>query len=319
MKTLVNMKFGSHLYGLSTLNSDTDYKGVYLPSMRDILLNRYAKSIHSSTGNDKSKNTADDVDREMYALPYFVKLALAGETVAIDMLHCESPIVSSAEWDFLVENRTKFYSRDMKAFVGYVKRQAAKYGIKGSRINDIRITLNALKSADSAPKIGVMLKLRDVWADLPETTYVKKVVKLDGKRFYAVNTKLYQDTMTVEEVIYLLERQLSRYGDRAQLAAKNQGIDWKAMSHALRAGYQCRDIFQKGDFKYPLDESELLLAVKTGRLDFTSEVAPELERVVKEVEKLSAQSEMLISPDYSFWDEWLLGVYALHMPKSFVR
>ena len=37
------MKFGSHLYGTNTTDSDTDYKGVYMPTKRQILLGKCPK------------------------------------------------------------------------------------------------------------------------------------------------------------------------------------------------------------------------------------------------------------------------------------
>lgn len=38
MDLIVKMKFGSHLYGTNTEDSDVDYKGVFLPSKKEILL-----------------------------------------------------------------------------------------------------------------------------------------------------------------------------------------------------------------------------------------------------------------------------------------
>ena len=46
MNLIVKMKFGSHLYGTDTENSDVDYKGVFLPSKEDILLGRIQKSYN---------------------------------------------------------------------------------------------------------------------------------------------------------------------------------------------------------------------------------------------------------------------------------
>ena len=40
MDLIVEMRFGSHLYGTDTATSDLDLKGVYLPSAREILLQR---------------------------------------------------------------------------------------------------------------------------------------------------------------------------------------------------------------------------------------------------------------------------------------
>lgn len=68
MKTIVEMVFGSHLYGLETPTSDKDYKGIYLPHPREILLGTAKKSIDTSTGDKNSKNGVNDVDRQIYSL-----------------------------------------------------------------------------------------------------------------------------------------------------------------------------------------------------------------------------------------------------------
>ena len=72
---IVKMFFGSHLYGTDTINSDKDYKGIYLPSKHDVLLNRVNKCYSESTGGNNSKNTSEDVDIEIYSQAlYFVGL-----------------------------------------------------------------------------------------------------------------------------------------------------------------------------------------------------------------------------------------------------
>lgn len=40
MKIIMETVFGSHLYGLNTPTSDKDYKGIFLPHPRDILLGK---------------------------------------------------------------------------------------------------------------------------------------------------------------------------------------------------------------------------------------------------------------------------------------
>jgi hypothetical protein len=85
--------------------------------------------------------------------------------------------------------------------------------------------------------------------------------------------------------------------------------DFKALSHALRAGYQARDIYKYGDFVYPLAETNFLKQVKQGKLDF-AQVGSELERLVAEIENLSENSNLPEHVDTEFWDKWLLRVYA---------
>jgi predicted nucleotidyltransferase len=45
MELIVEMRFGSHLYGTATPESDLDFKGVYLPEARDILLQRVKPTV----------------------------------------------------------------------------------------------------------------------------------------------------------------------------------------------------------------------------------------------------------------------------------
>jgi predicted nucleotidyltransferase len=146
-KEIVRMEFGSTLYGTSTPSSDTDYKGVYLVPLNNVLLGKVPKSKSNNTGNDSSKNTADDIDIEIYSLHYFIKLACEGQTVALDMLHAPLDFVEhyTDEWKFIVDNRDKFYTKNLKAFVGYARKQAAKYSCRGSRLNTIDQVLKILK------------------------------------------------------------------------------------------------------------------------------------------------------------------------------
>jgi predicted nucleotidyltransferase len=87
MKLIVQIKFGSHLYGTSTPQSDLDVKGVYLPSARDVLLQQIRPMISDSRPKEHGeKNTADDIDREAYSLQRYLELLAQGQTVALDML-----------------------------------------------------------------------------------------------------------------------------------------------------------------------------------------------------------------------------------------
>src|SRR5690606_8678242 len=131
----------------------------------------YQKQKAWSTGNDHSKNTKDDVEEQIFALPYFIELACKGETVAIDMLHAESE-VDHPLWGLLKANRRLFYTKDMKSYIGYARRQANKYGIKGSRMAAVESVIAALVRDAQAE---MQCKLREVWGRLPVSEHVQKV------------------------------------------------------------------------------------------------------------------------------------------------
>lgn len=309
---IVYMKFGSHLYGLDTPKSDIDYKGIYMPSLGNLLLGNVAHNIITSTGDPNAKNAAGDIDIEIISLPKFIKEACNGETYALDMLHSKEE--GNPIWSFLVANRRQFYCKDMRSYIGYVKQQAAKYGIKGSRLHDIKCAIESLKNLKVEPSVT----LNDV-ADDSNSLYrgeFAKFVKYTGKGagateqlFYEVNGKKYQTTNTVEYVIEQLTKMYDSYGARAKAAEANEGIDWKAITHALRAGYQARDIYKDGDFEYPLKETNFLREVKAGTLNYKQDVSPVLEELVEEVYKLSENSKLPEKVNRKRWAEWLLLTY----------
>lgn len=311
--------FGSHLYQLQTPNSDKDYKGIYLPEKDNLLLGNYARHYSQSTGDDKSKNTANDIDVEIFSLPYFIELACKGETVAIDMLHAGNLVgmVDDLDnhlapiWDHLLHNRTKFYTKDMKSYVGYARKQANKYGVKGSRMGDVEKVINWLMFTKNEEQ-RFTTTIRQVYKQLPTSEFIRLVsqdTKQGELKFYEICGRKYQDTLTLEQLLVHTQGIYDEYGDRAKMAKLDLGVDWKAVSHALRASYQMLGILKDGDFDYPLPQTEFLLAVKTGQLNFVNEVQPELENVIQTIEKMAESSSLPQKVDRAYWDKWLLKVY----------
>ncbi len=85
MDIIVELRFGSHLYGTATPQSDIDYKAVYIPAARDILLQRVRGAI--SRPADKApgeKNAPGAVDHDMHSLQRYLELLAEGQTMALD-------------------------------------------------------------------------------------------------------------------------------------------------------------------------------------------------------------------------------------------
>lgn len=301
------MKFGSHLYGTDNENSDTDYKGIFMPSTEDIFLGKIPKSIRRDTNPGNAKNTSEDIDIELYSLHYFIELACKGETAALDMLHVNEPnlIQGSAIWESLVENRARFLTRNLKSFVGYARRQAAKYGMKGSRIHEAEVFLNYLKLVPR--KDWGVMRLINIWSRLPIGEHSRFIEDApSGIKQYQLCGKILQSTITVEMANNIISGFLATYGTRAKEAAENKGIDWKAISHALRAAYQTKEILIEGKITYPLKQATILREIKEGYLDFTTVVLPELERLMEEVEELTKVSQLPETVDRKYWKHFLI-------------
>ena len=327
MKTVVKAYFGSHLYGTSTPESDVDFKEIFVPHPRDILMGRAPNHFNMNTNNTATKNTHDDVDHELYSLKYFFELAQSGETVALDMLHTPPDLVVKSDlpdvWKFIQENRSRFYTTDMKSYLGYVRKQAAKYGVKGSRLAELKRVLEVLnqypewKYADR-PKDKAhnqRWKLGEIEHLLPTSEFLfwKDVVdsKMGIQRFYNVLGRKFQDTITIAEIKYSLTKLEAEYGERARKAEANEGVDWKALSHAYRAGVQLREIYHTGDLVFPLSSADLIKEIKAGKLPFKY-VQELLEDTVDQVERLAAlahKNGMRDKVDMTFWNDFVEKVY----------
>jgi len=298
------MKFGSHLYGTDTPDSDTDYKGIFLPTARQMLLGKIPKCYSYCTKQgSESKNTKEDTDTEIYSLHYFLDLACSGQTVALDMLHAtENMIVeSSTIWEDIVAERHRFYTRNLQAFVGYARRQAAKYGIKGSRLNDTKMVIDFLESLDPE------MKMFEVWDKLPLGEHVKMAKNpITEQEEYEVCGRKVQMGATIGYCLEVFKKYYSNYGKRAKMAAENQGIDWKAVSHALRAALQTKQILTEKTITFPLKEADYLRRVKQGKFDYLTEVAPRLEAMMDEIEGLSEKSNLPEKVNRKYWENFLV-------------
>ena len=96
-----------------------------------------------------------------------------------------------------------------------------------------------------------------------------------------------------------------RYGERSHKAEQNEGIDWKAVSHAVRASDQLIELYTSGKITYPLYFAEHILNIKQGKLPY-KEVSDEIEYKMEQINQLANDSNLPETPDYKFWDAFVL-------------
>lgn len=308
-EVVVEMVFGSHLYGTDTPKSDHDFKGIVLPSKEEIFLGRIPNTLSSSTGRDDLKNVKGDIDRDWYSLHYFIKLACAGETCVLDMLHAPEDMLlqTSVIWEQIMEYRSEFYTKSLNALVGYARRQAAKYGIKGSRVNAMESVLTMLNHWVGDPT----LRLCDIWEGLPEGEHIDKLDE-EPYKFYQVTGRKFVERMKVIEVRDIIAENYKKYGARARDAAENINVDWKALSHAIRVAMEVIEILEDGTITFPLKEAEYLRDVKLGKLDYAS-VAPTLEDLLERCEKAAESSALPDKVNRQFWDNFVYSTISDHV------
>jgi len=311
-KLLVLMPFGSHLYGTQTKDSDTDIKGVFLPSVHDALTGKIEKrKTFKTKASGDEKNGPEDFDIEILSLHEFLRLAVEGQTMALDMLHADPGIlmVSTKAWAKLIENKSRFYTKNLSAFVGYARRQAAKYGIKGSRLACGRVWLALLKKFEwmtvaellesIASDIGRSLSIdAERWEHARLTGDQDAPLEILGRRLTA--------GAKCSHYVPTFEKYVSEYGARALDAEQNKGIDWKAMSHAMRAAIMVEAILSGLEVSLPFEPSTAgyLLDIKSGRMTFRA-VQDRLERLMDEIDVLAEKSGLPEKADAEWADGFL--------------
>jgi predicted nucleotidyltransferase len=318
MKLIVQIKFGSHLYGTSTPQSDLDIKGVYLPCARDILLQQ-VKSMFSESRPKAhgEKNTSDDIDREAYSLQRYMELLAQGQTVALDMLFAPDwAMIKPPDqvWSEVQELAPQIITKGATAFVKYCRQQANKYGIKGSRVAASRIALDVLKQAEE--KYGAQEKLEHIYDDLKQVVASNEFLKFsegmqpngDSIMYFEICGKKIMLTASIKVARELAQKLVNEYGQRALAAERNEGVDWKALSHAVRVGHEALELFSTKHITFPRPEAQHLLAIKRGQIDY-KQVAEEIEQLLVDVEDSAVKSDLLDSADQSIIDDFVIGHY----------
>jgi predicted nucleotidyltransferase len=321
LKTLVKMKFGSQLYGTNTPQSDTDIKAVHIADVNDILLNRVTPVINYSetTKKEGEKNSSEDVDFESYELNKYVALLCQGQTVAIDMLFAprEYWLEYTPEWELLVHNRELFLTKKAQSFIGYCRTQANKYGIKGSRVAAARKAVSFFHLLEES-FLG-QTKMKDVWQNvetfvkLGDSEFIQIIEDNENNEFLlSVCNRKIQSGIRLKDAAKVYYRLFDEYGERSLQAENNEGIDWKALSHAVRIGQQAVELFTTGKVLFPRPNATELLEIKQGKWEYNV-VATMIENLLEDVEKEAENSSFP-----SDVDQVTIEVLILSIIKSYV-
>lgn len=307
-KFIAKVYGGSRLYGLENENSDTDIKGIFLPELNDLILEKASKNI-------RAKDESLNIEYESFSLQSFLANAINNEDVAIVMLHASDNkvLLDSDIYKFLRQNRKKFYTKRMVGQLGFAKSQAMKYSLRAERMIAVKLAIDKL---DELINRGV-LKLCQAWDELPtDGKYLIKTEEIKSregdKRVWEVSGKGCTANVNPIYCRDFLGKLYDNYGDRVKVAASLDSHDLKSISHAFRVAYQLKNIYTYGDFSFPLPESEFIKKVKTGKVDFLKEkIDDQLNELIGQVELMAENSTYPKSVDTNFVDDIVLNAYGL--------
>jgi hypothetical protein len=320
-RIVVFMEFGSRVYGTALPDSDTDYKGIMLPSAEDILLCQPASTFQQKTNGSGSgvRNKASDVDLELYSLYRYLELLCEGQTVALDMLFCPRGQVQymGPLWQAIWWRREKFLNKRCGAAIGYARSQAEKYSLRGDRISALQGVMRVLEDAYLfAPRSLLGDRITpSSFEHLPESQ--RRFIRFTEEeaphlpegviRYLEVCGKKAGFTSSVKFAYELYEKTMKGYGDRA-LRAQAEGADWKAMYHALRIAAQTVEMLETGHITFPRPEREMLLKVRQGMFA-VEQVSEMIESGLEDVLRAQAKSSLRAEPDLRHMREFVIDVH----------
>lgn len=272
-KILFLVEAGSHFFNLNSLNSDTDFRGIYMPSLEEFYEGESKRKFFERKtleGNKVGvKNTKNDVDFYLFSYTFFLDLLKRGDFNCMELLHApdDKIIINSPEMQELMKIRQSLLVNDISAFLGFIKKEYRRYGVN---INHYKIQEDF---ANFLRKYPPHTRFVDIWEDIKE--YAKNdpqiifTTSLTGNNNSVPTVKIaqrfYQNTVKTSYVVDAIDTRLQRYGHRQKNMAAS-GVEFKGLYHALRLIYEANDLFDYGEFKIPFDSQRhsVLKSIKEG-------------------------------------------------------
>lgn len=318
MRTILRTQFGSTLYGTRTPTSDIDYKSIFIPTARDIVLRKKDKVINQQRPKGfGEKNYAGEEEEEAFSVQKYLDLLAEGQTVALDILFTPEEFILdglSEEWLEIVANKDKLITRQASSFVGYCRQQASKYGVKGARLAAAREAYQFLcHLMETNPK----LKLEEFDTEMIEISHEHpeylEFISIDQPNsdpimHWSVCGRKLPFNTTVRNAFNIVEKLVNDYGSRTIAAERDGGIDWKALSHSVRIANQAIELLSTGKITFPLPNAEYILDIKTGKVPYKV-VGEEIENLVERVESGMLTSVLPEKPDKEWIDNFIFKVY----------
>jgi predicted nucleotidyltransferase len=119
---------GSQMYGTNTINSDDDFTGIYIASPDYSYGLKKCELVEYRTNkvNSSKRNSAGDVDVNLYSLYKYVTLALNNNPNILELLYAPNNCIlqTSKYYNMLRNNRDLFLSKKVyQSFRGYAHSQ----------------------------------------------------------------------------------------------------------------------------------------------------------------------------------------------------
>ncbi len=310
--------FGSALYGTQTPGkSDLDARGVWLPALKNLALNQAPRNLHFSTADSERRHGCGDVDLDLWSVQHWLlELLPAGDIGGLDLLfspsHAACVLHRHPVLDAVFANPLRLVNTGPDAaYAQYSLGQAKKYGIRGSRLGALKTVHAWLQKHCPVPAANERLEshLEAIVRACADSPFCS-LENIRGELALQLCGKMHGASTRMAELTCRVEADLARYGAGADAAGNGETLDFKALSHALRALDQMEELLRTGKIVFPLRSREELLAVKKGEYVW-EELEARILRRLAEVDALQGRAPFAGRHEAAFAQDCVLACYGL--------
>lgn len=322
-------QFGSYLYGTETETSDLDFRGVFIPSTKSLLL-----KIDQDEFNDEFYVNKTKIDVKLFSIYKFLKLCSKADTNALDVLFSVDAIhiaqyknltyMDKNSHSFLIiqyikKNVNKLInSNRLESPCTYAFKQSTKYSIKGTRY---KILLNLIEDAttyynlDTTPKDVTLERfitdftyqdLKPVINNYLDNKYVRIDI-LDNKgkkeKYLYVCGVQHQFNLELKTFIDRLRKKVTKEYTSQRTKDAMDGNDWKALSHAVRIVLQIKELLTTKNVSFPVNP--IIKDIKLGKLT-REQVDLMFSSNFNYILELIQQDPLFWRYDEEFWNNFIL-------------
>jgi hypothetical protein len=253
----------------------------------------------------------------------------AGQTYALELLfafnqglaeRCNDLVLNNKVTVMMRELQDKFLTSNVKKMVGYAVAQSQLYGLKTERFTTLKKVVEMLHehlaffpaTTTLAEEDGLrdrLLKLPHVKPVMIENSAggsaLAPALDIVGKKFPLTNK--------VVTLVNSLQGLLDGYGARVA-SFEGEGVDWKALSHAIRITTQVLELSRTGKLAFPNASASSLRMIKEGQLKL-EDATDLLNRMFAQVDEAVANSTLPartkeMEADFLVWKlKWLKKFY----------
>ena len=247
---------------------------------------------------EDGKNDKDAIDRKLYELRNFMKLAMDNNPNILEIIFVpDKNIVEINEFGKeLLSNAHLFPWKGCKQkFLGYAFSQKHKMYIKRENISDLRVGYDFF--FEELEK-GLHTRLLGEYRGSGPFEWFDNHCRIGDVNFHV--------KMHIKDVVSKLQNRIDKFGHRTQLV-DDYGYDVKFASHLIRLMLEGKELLQTSRISFPLKEKDLLREIRDGKYSL-EEIIKMSEEYEKEIEDLVLTSKLPSKPRYDEIDKLLISM-----------